>query len=69
MRFLIELIFCIGAAYGIGWFYSSYYGRRAHGGGNRPKRQRTGGLAVVHRIQQPESGMPMPPSRDKSWLS
>lgn len=67
MRFLIEIIFCIGAAYGIGWFYSSYYGRRAHG--DVPRRKRTGGLALVHRLQQTESALPMQPSRDKNWLS
>lgn len=69
MRFLIEIIFCIGAAYGIGWFYSSYYGRLAHGRSPRQQGRRRGGLALVHRLQSTESAVPVPPSRDKSWLS
>ena len=71
MQFVIEIIFCIGVAYGIGWFYSSYYGRLAHGRDNRPRlgRPRRAGLALVERLQHPESAVPVPPSRDKSWLS
>lgn len=71
MRFLLEIILCIGAAYGMGWFLSSYQGRVAHGNGNGPRqeRHRRGGLALVERLQHPESAVPVRPSRDKTWLS
>lgn len=69
MRFVIEIIFCIGVAYGIGWFYSSYYGRLALGRDNRRRQQRRGGLALVQRLQSSETVLPVQPSRDKGWLS
>lgn len=73
MRFIFEIIFCIGAAYGIGWFFSSYYGRAAHQPGDfdglRHERQHPGALALVKRVQGPASAAPARPMRDKNWLS
>ena len=73
MRFLIEIIFCIGAAYGIGWFFSSYYGRQTQApggvGGLKRGREQPRGLALVQRVHAPESAVPVRPMRDKSWLS
>lgn len=71
MRFLFEIILCIVAAYGIGWFLSSYQERSARQAGNGLKHERrpTGVLALVRRVQPTESAVPVRPSRDRTWLS
>lgn len=73
MKFIFEIIFCIGAAYGIGWFFSSYYRPVAHepGAFNGPncERRNSRGLTLVKRVQTAESALPGRPARDRSWLS
>lgn len=76
MRFLIEIIFCIGAAYGIGWFFSSYYARRSEAfdrpDGDREK-HRTRALTLVpageRNSLQPGSAVSIRPVRGRKWLS
>lgn len=70
MRFIFEIIFCIGAAYGIGWFFSSYYRPVAHEPGDfdSPKyeRRHPRGLMLV---KGAEGAVPVRPARDRNWLS
>ena len=75
MRFIIEIIFCIGAAYGIGWFFSSYYARGPQAAGldsiNREGR-RTRNLTLVpirEKDSPAASVVPIRPVRERKWLS
>lgn len=78
MRFLLEIIFCVGAAYGVAWCFSSYYRPVAHQAGNfnglRQEKRKRAALALVSiagkRLVQPgKTTGPVRPARDKNWLS
>ncbi|HLJ79738.1 MAG TPA: hypothetical protein VKT75_20140 [Acidobacteriaceae bacterium] len=74
MRFIIEIIFCIGAAYGIGWFFSSYYARgpQASAGLDSIQRHRARTLTLVpirEKDSPAASVVPIRPVRDRKWLS
>lgn len=78
MGFLLEIIFCIGAAYGIAWLFANY-------GGTLPQqlrgldwmkveRENAGAVAFVRRgeekhVQATGSSASVRPTRDRRWLS
>ena len=76
MRFLLEIIFCIGAAYGIAWLfanYGSYVSRPLRGlDWAKVERESAGAFAFVRRGEE-KPGREGPgivrPIRDRRWLS
>lgn len=78
MRFLLEIIFCIGAAYGIAWLfanYGSYVSRPLRGlDWMKVERENAGALAFVRRREEKHPGLAVRadsvrPIRDRRWLS
>jgi predicted secreted hydrolase len=78
MRFLLEIIFCIGAAYGIAWLfanYGSYVSQPLRGlDWMKVEKENAGTLAFFRRheekhLRMAERADTVRPIRDRRWLS
>jgi len=78
MGFLLEIIFCIGAAYGIAWLFANYGGSVAHPlrglDWAKVEKENAGAVALVRAgeekpVQASERSGSVRPTRNRRWLS